>query len=167
MLFLFINRLGEIMKNNSVFFIVIALSLVLISNKTDAIEPLSTKELALHCSSYASEPKGVDAAFCVRYIQGFIDGAVATDDKVLENALDNLNSRETFSERAIRLRKARRISNSPTYYADFCLGSREPLKVIVEKIISRFSQRKFNSKNVPAREAVYQILRNEYPCSIN
>ncbi len=153
------------MFNKSKILYLIALSLLFSVNKTYAIEPLSTEELASHCSFYAKDPKGVDAVFCVRYIQGFIDGAVATDDKVLENALTNVNSVETFSERAIRLRKARRVSSNPTYYAEFCLGTGVSLKTVVEKIITRFSQRKYNSKTVPARDAVYTILRNEYPCS--
>jgi len=47
-----------------------------------AVEPLSTQELASHCAHYSEYNEGVDTIFCVRYIQGFIDGAIATDERV-------------------------------------------------------------------------------------
>ena len=130
----------------------------------DAVEPLSTSELASHCLHYKKEPNGIDATFCVRYIQGFIDGAIATDEKVAANAIATSINEETFSERALRTRPARQKSADPTYYAEFCLGTPVPLKSVVDKIILNFQNRKHNSKDVPARDAVYHILRNEYPC---
>ena len=130
----------------------------------EAVEPLSTAELASHCSHYKKEPSGVDAAFCVRYIQGFIDGAIAADKKVAQNTVTKLN-KETFSERVMRTRKARQKSVDPDYLAKFCLGTPVPLKSVVEKIIANFNQRKHNSKEIPARDAVYYVLRNEYPCN--
>ena len=129
-----------------------------------AIDPLTTAELASHCSFYAKEPTGIDAVFCIRYIQGFIDGAVATDDKVAQNAINASSENETFSERAIRLRKARTQQKDPTFYADFCLGVDKPLKSVVENIILNLNQRKFLPKELPARDAVYQALRKLYPC---
>ena len=139
-------------------------SLLLPFSVVEAVEPLSTAELASHCSHYAKDPEGVDAVFCVRYIQGSIDGAIATDEKVATNAIEQSNGNESFSERALCTRKARQISNDPTYYAEFCLGTSVPLKSVVEKIIINFGNRKHNSKEVSARDAVYHILRNEYPC---
>ena len=130
----------------------------------EAVEPLSTAELASHCSHYQKDPKGVDATFCIRYIQGFIDGAIATDEKVAQNAISKSKNKETFSERIMRTRKAGQKHIDPTYLAEFCLGTPVPLKAIVEKIILNFNRRKHNSKEVPARDAVYYILRNEYPC---
>ena len=130
----------------------------------EAVEPLSTAELASHCAYYDKEPKGVDTTFCIRYIQGFIDGAIATDEKVALNAINEAEKAETFSERAIRLRKARQKYDNPTYYAEFCLGTPVPLKEVAEKIIENFNKRKYNDKELPARDAVYHILRTEYPC---
>jgi len=50
-----------------------------------AVESLSSAELASHCIRYRTAPNGEDGIFCVRYIQGFIDGAVATDESVAIN----------------------------------------------------------------------------------
>ena len=144
---------------------IISISLLFPIHVAEAVEPLSTAELASHCSHYKKDPDGVDAVFCIRYIQGFIDGAIATDEKVAQNATAKSKQEESFSERIMRTRKARQKSMDPTYLAEFCLGTPVPLKSIVEKIIVNFNKRKHNSEEVPARDAVYLILRNEYPCS--
>ena len=52
-----------------------------------AVEALSTEELVSHCDKYYDEQATEDRVFCVRYVQGFIDGAVATDERVARNAM--------------------------------------------------------------------------------
>ena len=78
-------------------------SLLLSITSAKAIEALTTEELASHCSHSEKDPQGVDAVFCVRYIQGFIDGAVAIDERVVSNMVTG-KKEETFSERAMRTR---------------------------------------------------------------
>jgi len=152
------------MKIRTIAAYLVSLTLLVPYYVAESIEPLSTAELASHCSHYAKEPNGVDAVFCVRYIQGFIDGAIATDEKVAQNAISEIKNEETFSERAMRQRKARTKSSDPTYYAEFCLGTKLSLKSVAEKIILSLNDRKHNPKELPARDAVYHILRKEYPC---
>ena len=53
-----------------------------------AVEALSTAELVSHCDKYHDADATEDRIFCVRYIQGFIDGAVATDERVTRNVAD-------------------------------------------------------------------------------
>ena len=55
------------------------LALALTTPAALAVEALSTEELMSHCDKYYDEQAREDRIFCVRYIQGFIDGAVATD----------------------------------------------------------------------------------------
>ncbi len=74
-----------------------------------AVEALSTEELISHCVVYEEDPDGEDGIFCVRYIQGFIDGAVATDERVTYNVADEYDREESFTERAIRTRLGSRI----------------------------------------------------------
>lgn len=107
-----------------------------------AVEPLSTTELAEHCTHYAEDPEGKDAIFCVRYVQGFIDGVVATDERVTRNVAVEYERKETYTERAIRTRSARRVPArlsryGATVYAEFCLGAPVPLKEVVEHVIMR------------------------------
>ena len=51
----------------------------------DAVEVLTAEELASHCVAFPDEIESVDGQYCVRYIQGFIDGAIATDVRVMLN----------------------------------------------------------------------------------
>ena len=55
---------------------------LLMATSAWAVEALSTAELMSHCDHYAEPNADEDRIFCIRYIQGFIDGAVATDEPV-------------------------------------------------------------------------------------
>ena len=139
--------------------------LILLSDRAGSVEPLSTPELAEHCAFYYEDRDGKDAIFCVRYVQGFIDGAVATDARVLENIATEIDEDETFSERAIRSRIGSRINRrGPTVYADFCLGEPDSLEEVVEKVVDDLANRKVLDKDLLARDAVFTTLRREYPC---
>jgi len=105
-----------------------ALAIFLPIRDAAAVEPLSTTELAEHCAHYAEDTAGKDAIFCVRYVQGFIDGAVATDERVTWNVAAEYERKETYAERVIRTRSARRVPArlsryGATVYADFCARS--------------------------------------------
>ena len=145
------------------------LALLLSIEKAVAVEPLSTKELAEHCVHYAENPTGEDAIFCVRYVQGFIDGAVATDERVALNVAGEYEKKETYSERAIRVRSPSRILSryGATVYAEFCLGAPVPLKQVVEHVINDLMNRKVLEDNLLARDAVYAMLRRDYPCEVD
>ncbi len=141
---------------------------LLLLRAADAVEPLSTPELAEHCVFYFDEPDGKDAIFCVRYVQGFIDGAVATDERVIQNITTELDRDETYGERAIRTRFGRKTSRfGATVYADFCLGAPVPLREVVEKVVHNLMNRRFLDEQLLARDAVYATLRAEYPCEVD
>ena len=145
---------------------VILVAALLSTQKAAAVEPLSTKELAEHCVHYAEDPDGEDAIFCVRYVQGFIDGAVATDERVTLNVVAEIEKKETYSERVIRIRNpSRRLSRyGSTVYDEFCLGAPVPLKEVVEHVIDDLMNRKVLEETLLARDAVYTVLRRDYPC---
>ena len=151
--------------NQFVSFITTLMVLVPLQS-ADAVEPLSTKELAEHCLHYAEDPDGKDAIFCVRYVQGFIDGAVATDERVTLNVAAEYEKSETYSERAIRVRSPSRTLSryGTTVYAEFCLGAPVPLKEVVEHVINDLMKRKVLEDTLLARDAVYAMLRRDYPC---
>ncbi|MGB5448721.1 MAG: Rap1a/Tai family immunity protein [Woeseiaceae bacterium] len=131
-----------------------------------SVEPLSTPELAEHCAFYNEDRAGEDAIFCVRYIQGFIDGAVATDERVIQNISAELDQDETYMERAARTRLgSRALRFGPTVYADFCLGEPVALEEVVEKVVNNLANRPFLDEQLLARDAVFYTLRTEYPCA--
>ena len=78
------------------------------------VEALSTEELVSHCDKYHDPNAAEDRTFCVRYIQGFIDGAVATDERVTNNPmfLDRMTpSLDALTEPAISAAEWRIDSN--------------------------------------------------------
>lgn len=151
------------MKLKALFVVV---ALLVFAHRADSVEPLSTPELAEHCAHYDEDRDGKDAIFCVRYVQGFIDGAVATDARVLENIAAELDEDVSFSERSMRNRIGNRINyRGPTVYADFCLGEPDSLEAVVQKVVEDLANRKVLDEDLLARDAVFSTLRREYPCS--
>jgi hypothetical protein len=135
------------------------------ANSALAVEALSTEELISHCVVYEDDPDGEDGIFCVRYIQGFIDGAVATDERVTYNVANEYDRDETFTERAIRTRLGSRIDRyGPSYYAEFCLGEPVPLAAVVRVVVADLLELESLEGRELARDVVYATLRTEYPC---
>lgn len=142
----------------------VAVGLV-VSADADAVEVLSAEELASHCAEFHDDPDGVDGQYCVRYIQGFIDGAIATDVRVMLN-MEAERGEETFTERAIRTRIIDRNSlTRAAGYAEFCLGDPVPLIEVVTRVVGDLDERvKATDSSGTARDAVYESLRRHYPC---
>jgi hypothetical protein len=96
---------------------IIALGLVFLAltvvpqHEASAVEPLSATELASHCKHSQSAPERVDGTFGVRYVQGFIDGAIATDERVTLSVAEEYHKEESFSERATRIRLGQRMES--------------------------------------------------------
>jgi len=133
-----------------------------------AVEALSTEELISHCKVYDEDPDGEDGIFCVRYIQGFIDGAIATDERVAYNVADEFGRDETATERAIRARLGTRIERfGSSYYAEFCLGEPLPLAEVARSVIADLMELESLEGHELARDVVYETLRRDYPCKTN
>lgn len=130
-----------------------------------AYEVLTAKDLASHCKALPDASDSADGQYCIRYIQGFIDGAVATDVRVMIN-LESEFANETFSERAIRLRSPNRKTyyGRAARYAEFCLGGPVPLREVVDNIVADLFGRKYLEPETSARDLVYSSLRKHYPC---
>jgi len=140
--------------------------LLLAAATAKAVEVLTAQELASHCELLESEPDGADAQYCIRYIQGFIDGAVATDINVMLNAESGSDGNESFTERAMRTRLPSRASQyRASKLAGFCLGEPLPLRDVVNVVVADL----LTLPNEPerkgqARRAVYASLQLHYPC---
>jgi len=130
-----------------------------------AVEALSTEELKSHCDYFEEDPDGKDGIFWVRYVQGFIDGAVATDERVTYNVANEYDRDETFTERAIRTRLGQRLERfGPSYYAEFCLGQPLPLKTVVQSVVDDLLDTDRIANQPLARDFVYTTLRQQFPC---
>jgi hypothetical protein len=143
------------------------LTLQLMSVSTaNAVEVLSSQELTSHCALLKTDPEGVDGQYCIRYIQGFIDGAIATDARVMLNAEDAITGNESFAERAMRTRMPGSIDRSrAAKLAGFCLGDPLPLRDVVDVVVADLiAQQENKEKDDPAMEVVYKSLLKNYPC---
>jgi len=150
------------MRIRGLVFLIVSL---LAAPTAQAVEALSTDELMSHCEKYYDEQAREDRVFCMRYIQGFIDGAVATDERVTRNVVGEYDEDETFSERAARTRIGNRLERyGASVYADFCLGDPVPLKEVVEHVVQDATDPERVAANPLARELVYQTIREHYPC---
>jgi len=151
----------------AVISILVGLLLLLqVTPPAKAVEVLSAQELASHCALVKTEPEGVDAQYCIRYIQGFIDGAVATDVNVMLNAETGADSGETFSQRAKRTRAPSRADqHRAAQLAGFCLGEPLPLREVVDVVVADLQTLDANEvKDGSAMEVVYASLQQHYPC---
>ena len=131
-------------------------------NNANAVEPLSAIELASHCKVFPEQSASTDGQFCIRYIQGFIDGAVATDERVLTNVEAEFEKRETYSERAARVR-GMGVRDRAARYAEFCLGDPVSLREVVSHVVNDLKASKLVDEAM-ARTVVYTSLRKHYPC---
>ena len=137
------------------------------SPNLQAVEALSTAELVSHCKHYYNDEAIQDRIFCVRYVQGFIDGAVATDERVARNVVKEYGKEESFSQRAARTRIGNRLERyGSSVYADFCLGDPVPLKEVVEHVVADSQDEAWLQASPLARDLVYRSLREHYPCVV-
>ena len=130
-----------------------------------AVEILSAQELASHCIEFPQDNSSLDGEFCARYIQGFIDGAVATDARVMLRVEAEQGNRQTLSDRAMGTRAPNREEvQRAARYAEFCLGDPVPLREVVLHVVDDLNEKGELSPNVTARSIVYAALRENYPC---
>lgn len=150
-----------------VFWLLTVTAILLTSHRAAAIEVLSAEELASHCEAFPEESTSPDGEYCIRYIQGFIDGAVATDVRVMMNIEAESRRGETIAQRAIRTRLPGRAERRRAAgYAEFCLGDPVPLREVVANVVSDLNaDLEANESPGSARDAVYRSLRKHYPCT--
>jgi len=136
------------------------------TNTSYAVEPLSAKELASHCVVYPEAPESLDGQFCSRYIQGFVDGAVATDVQVMLNVEAKYKQeKETLTERAARTRGSMRdLEKTVEPFAEYCLGEEILLAELVNTVVKHLNNRGEIDSSILARRVVYGILKAHYPC---
>ena len=132
-----------------------------------AIQPLSSEEFAAYCSDYRLAPWDDKGLFCVRYIQGFIDGAITADDRIERKMVGGYTKGESFVERATRTRlSASQQRYGSTDEAEYCLRKPVTLDKIVDRVITHLEQVDFKPGKQLASEFVFTVLRSDYPCTI-
>lgn len=143
----------------------VAAGWLLVAPRALAIEPLSAAQLDEVCADAAAKPDSAETRLCVFYVKGFLDGAVATDARVAENVVSEIEEQESFTERAIRMRVISRLRDfGPSVYAEFCVGQPDPIADVVLHVTEELD-RYDDLTNIQAQTVVYASLRRHYPCS--
>lgn len=141
---------------------IVAVCCLLVAPRAFAIEPLTANQLAEVCSD--ADSASPETRLCVYYVKGFLDGAVATDGRVAENVVSEIDAQESFAERAIRTRVINRLRDfGPSVYAEFCVGQPDPIADVVLHVIEELD-RYTTLEGVQAQTVVYDSLRRHYPC---
>jgi len=143
--------------------LVLLLPFLLLSN-ADAVEPLSAQQLHDYCVATDEETDIQSRTLCIAYVTGFLDGAIATDERVTVNIADELENDKSFTERALRTRMVRRMRDSgPTVYAEFCVGNPVPIAEVVQHVIEELAVSDVLERKL-AQNVVYASLKKHYPC---
>jgi hypothetical protein len=155
-------RVAEFRKSLAV------LVMALLGAQASAVEILPATELAEHCGelTIAGGPTENSGRFCSNYVRGFIDGAVATDVRVMMNVEAEYELRRSLTERAVETRMpGRHEQQRAAGYAEFCLGNPVPLREVVQKVAQHLEDRLATmDTSLAARDVVYAALRANYPC---
>ena len=144
-----------------------ALAVLSVSLPAAAVEVLPARALADQCADLARSVESAGAQFCTHYVQGFIDGAVSTDVRVMMNVEAEYEERLSLTERAARQRMPgwHDQQQRAAGYAEFCLGDPVPLADVVTVVANHLAERAPTmDEELAAREVVYAALRNNYPC---
>lgn len=143
----------------------LAITGLLSAPHASAIEPLTAKQLKEFCSEAATDYDDTESWLCIYYVKGFLDGAVATDARVAENVVAEIEKEETFTERAIRTRVGSRLRDyGPSVYAEFCVGQPDPIAEVIQHVNEQLD-RYVDLEGVQAQTVVYASLRRHYPCT--
>jgi hypothetical protein len=134
-------------------------------SKVNSVERLSTEELVSHCEFSPEQAAGVDGQFCIHYVQGFIDGPMATDERMLLNIEAKLDKTETYLGRAALVHGAS-LPDRAAQYAEFRLDEPESLQKVVGHVVDDLKATSF-AADAMARAVVYASLRKNYPCESN
>lgn len=143
---------------------VFAASFLAAAPRASAVEPLTAMQLQQVCNDYRDSAEDPWALLCIYYVKGFLDGAVATDERVAENVAAEYENEETFTERAIRTRIGNRLERfGPSYYAEFCVGQPDPIADVLQRVIEELDRHE-DLEGIQAQTIVYDALRRHYPC---
>lgn len=133
------------------------LSLCLFASNAFAVDGLPLETLLDDCLSQPS------SSACQVYLQGFVDGAVATDPSVVQTVTDEISKSESLTERALRTRIGGYMDRfGESYFAGFCIPAETDINAVSEQIIANLEA--VTVTEISARDFVYHQLKLHYPC---
>ncbi|MFT4939009.1 MAG: hypothetical protein ACI88A_002041 [Paraglaciecola sp.] len=149
----------SLVKPTRIAFIVILISSFMLPSVGQAKD----FNLIKSCQSLSDKLEEHADSACYVYIQGFLDGAVLTDSKIMQE-IDKRSNMSEFSQRVIRNRLGMQRGSSPdTYLAEFCLATEKASKQDILTVI-RIVQSS-EAENIQPGDLIYDAVRTSFPCS--
>lgn len=140
------------------------LTAVAFSPVSQAADPLGALALKKYCGALKDASDSAEARLCLLYINGFVDGAIVTDERVTQNVVKEVDKQESLLDRAMRTRLLGQLRDfGPSFYAEFCVGKAVSIAGIADRVMAEFD---YHSalENVAAQTIVFDALRRHYPC---
>lgn len=128
-----------------------------------AVEPPPASQLRTDCKALAASPEGAAARRCVAYIQGFVDGAVVTNARIVQDVSKEYGAGETYSQRARRTRLRERDRRNPSWYAGICIPDSVRIGEVA-KAVATYLEATPPAPHENSATALYAALRANYPC---
>ncbi|MEM9256303.1 MAG: Rap1a/Tai family immunity protein [Pseudomonadota bacterium] len=125
----------------------------------------SARELVAQCQYFVDQPESADGQYCIRYIQGFVDGAVAADERTRRSVDPDSGGKGSLTDRAMRTRMPGRGSYERPAVG-FCLGDKASLVEVADVVASDLATAELAyAFDAPAKLALEASLKRLYPCT--
>lgn len=128
-----------------------------------AVEPPPASQLRTDCRALVASPETPLARRCVAYIQGFVDGAVVTNARIVQDVSREYGAGETYSQRAKRTRLRERDRLNPSWYAGICIPDSVTIGEVA-KSVAAYLEATPPALHENSATALYAALRAGYPC---
>lgn len=124
---------------------------------------LATQAHSMSAQALHEACQAEDRSVCMSYVGGFVDGAVTTDPRVVENLLIESTELTPLMQRAIRTRTTERMQRlGQSAYASFCIDKNQTTRSIVAAVMASGAP---GPEDKSAREWLYQSLKRAFPCA--
>ena len=138
--------------------------MVLLAHSVIAHADYTSSELLADCRS--DQP--TNQSVCSTYLQGFVDGAIATDPRVAENVAGDIEAMSEemndFMQSIVKSRIGDKLKQyGPSYYANICIPGNSSTDVLRTLVRDQKP-----SDEIPprlARDWLYDLLLANFPCS--
>jgi len=131
--------------------------------RAPAMSSLSAERLQQYCSDYdkGKTLQSEGGQVCVVYLKGFVDGALAADER-LANSADPQH--KSWIDRARRMRLGlHRSTDCLNAYNDYCLGDSVSMEDVIDRVVAQLRSQSFQA-GTTAQEVVHRILKEQFAC---
>ncbi|MBX3704380.1 MAG: hypothetical protein KF822_11460 [Steroidobacteraceae bacterium] len=128
-----------------------------------AVEPAPAGPFRADCRAWAAAPAGPEGRRCQAYIQGFIDGSVVANTRIVQGVSEEFEAGETYSQRAKRTRLRERNRRNPAWYTGICIPDTVTIGEAVKAVVAQLDAVP-PAPGETAATVLYSALRARFPC---